>query len=206
MSEARKQVLQMLQEGKITADQAADLLAALESADDETVIVYDEPPTLTGDVVHNEPPPDMARFRRFWQTPFFIALAALIVLGLWLRSLYQTSEGAITLGFVCLWSLFMLAFGLTVLAFMSRRSAWLHVRVRPQDGPRIAISLPLPLRLANWGIRIAESFAPDSARGNLQMADQFVRAAQENWEETRAEPITISVDDDDGDQVQIYIG
>ena len=135
MSEARKQVLQMLQDGKITADQAAELLAALEP-EDALELVADsahEEDAVEGDVIMpKSPAPDMNRFRRFWQIPFFGCLALMTLSGLWLRSIYQTSEGAISFGFVCVWSLFLLMFGLTALAFMSRRSAWLHVRVREE--------------------------------------------------------------------------
>lgn len=217
MSEERQQILQMLQAGAITADQAMDLLEALESSEppqleepDSQDTAAPEPdygPALEGDVIHpQEPPPNMDRFRRFWQIPFFICLGFLMISGLWLRSIYQASEGAISLGFVCLWSVFIFAFLLTVLAFMSRQVAWVHVRVREKAGTRIAISLPLPLGLAKWGVQFAQGFVDDETKVTLHMASDFITAAQESMKEPGSEPLMIHVDDDDGDRVQVYIG
>ena len=93
-----------------------------------------------------------------------------------------------------------------VVAFLSRRATWLHVRVREKEGRRIAISMPLPLRLANWGIGIARGFVDDDTRSHLTMASEFIRAAQDTMREPGAAPLFIDVDDDDGDQVEVYIG
>ena len=198
--EARQQVLQMVQNGKLTAEQAQELLQALEpaAAEPETV--------LTGEVIPPDDTPDMDRLRRFWQYPFFIALAVFVLIGLGLRSLYQSSAGAITFWFVCLLSLFILTFLLTMIAFMSRRSPWLHVRVKEKGGRKIAISLPLPLRLTQWGIQIARGFVPAKEQVNLEIAAEFLQSAQDDLKSAGANPLMIDVDDDDGDQVQVFIG
>ena len=200
MNEERENILQMLQDGTITTEQAMELLDALATASSSQ-------PPLSGDIMEPyEPPPNMNKYRRFWRIPFFISLAFLVFFGLWLYVIYQTNEGTITLGFVFVWSLFMLAFLAVVLAFFSRRAAWLHVRVKEKDGRNINISLPLPLRLAQWGIRIADRFVDEQTQGHLFMASQFITAAQETMREPDAEPLMIDVDDDDGDHVQVYIG
>ena len=108
--------------------------------------------------------------------------------------------------FICVWTLFMFAGFTTLLAFMSRRSTWLHVRVKESQGTRIAISMPLPLRLANWGIGIARGFVDDHTRGHLNMASEFINAARDTMSEPGADPLFIDVDDDDGDHVEVYIG
>ncbi len=204
MQEERQQILQMLQDGKITTEQAMALLQAIEESGEEYSETEGEP--LTGEIVSPEPPPDMGRFRRFWQIPFFAALALLVAFGFWLRAIYQSSEGAITLGFACVWSLFLLAFVLTVLAWWSRRAPWLHVRVRERGGRRIAISLPLPLGIANWGVRFARGWVNVDTRSQLDIAESFLEVAQVSWQEGSTEPLVVNVDDEDGDQVQVYIG
>jgi hypothetical protein len=199
----REKILQMVSEGKLTAAEAMELLEAIgdPAAEPEPSV------PLTGAVFPaGEPSPDMQRLRRFWQIPFFIALAFLLLIGLWLRSVYQASEGAITFGFICLWSLFMFAFLATALTFMSRRSAWLHVRVREKSGKRINISLPLPTRLARWGINLARNFVPQEQQGQLEMAAGFLQATEGELGGAGVEPLMIHVDDEDGDQVQIYLG
>lgn len=100
----------------------------------------------------------------------------------------------------------MFAFLATLLAFFSRRAAWLHVRVKEKEGRRIAISLPLPLGLAGWGIRAARGFVDEKTRGQLNMAEAFLAAARDELKQPGSGPMTIHVDDDDGDQVQVYIG
>lgn len=203
MAEERQQILEMLQAGKLTTDQALALMQALEGehpSEEKGNQVH------TGEIISPEPPPDMGRFRRFWQFPFFIALGFLAVTALWLRAIYQNSEGAITLGFVCVWSLFLLAFVLTALAWWSRQAPWLHVRVRERGGRRIAISLPLPLGLANWGVRFARGWVGAQTQAQLDMAESFLDAARSGWRTDGSEPLVVHVDDEDGDQVQVYIG
>ena len=200
MSEARNQVLQMLQDGKLTAEQAQELLDALEPAAHETQ------EAIEGEIVAPVELPDMDRFRRFWQYPFFIALAVLIIVGLGLRSMYQASEGAMTFWLFCVSGIFALTFILTALAFMSRSAPWVHVRVREKGGRKIAISLPLPMGLAQWGIGIARNFVPEREQGNLDMAAEFIRSARHDLKRPDTEPLMINVDDEDGDQVQVFIG
>lgn len=200
MNQERQQILQMLQNGTITTDQAMELLDALATPANSQA-------PLNGAIVEPyEPPPNMDRFRRFWRIPFFIALGFLIFFGLWLYVIYQNNDGAITLGFVFVWSLFILAFLAALLAVFSRRAAWLHVRIKERNGRNINLSFPLPLRLAQWAISIAGRFADDQTRGHLLMASQFITAAQETMREPGAEPLMIDVDDDDGNHVQVYIG
>ena len=75
-----------------------------------------------------------------------------------------------------------------------------------KKGTRISISLPLPLRVANWALTFAQGFVPESERTKVQMAAEFVDAARENLRSSETEPIMINIDDDDGDRVQVFIG
>jgi hypothetical protein len=208
MSEEKQQILQMLQDGEVTSDQAMELLQALELSDEfdaENAEGEDEA-VLVGEVLEPSQSPDMDRYRRFWQIPFFITLGALILSGLGLRSLYRSSEGAITFWFVCVWSVFIFMFLLTLMALLSRRATWLHVRVKERDGKRIAISMPLPLGLASWALDLARSFVGEDEREKLDMASGFLDAARDNLLAPGADPLMINVDDEDGDRVQVYIG
>ena len=209
MSDERRRILQMIQEGTLSAAEAMELLDALNEAGDseeeETAVASHYSQPLEGEIIPSNPP-NMDRYRHFWKIPFIIAFAFLLLTGLWLRSIYQSSEGAITFGFICVWSFFMLAFVVTLLSLFSRRAAWLHVRVKEKDGKRIAISMPLPLGLASWGIKIARGFVDEATRVHLEMASEFIGAAKEELKRPDAQPLMIDVDDDDGDQVQVFIG
>ena len=89
---------------------------------------------------------------------------------------------------------------------MSRRATWVHLRVDERQGRSIAISLPLPLGLAGWGVNIARGFVKADQRQNLDMVADFIEAAQQNLQAPGSDPLMINIDDDDGDRVQVYIG
>ena len=73
---------------------------------------------------------------------------------------------------------------------------------RKQDGHNFAISLPLPLSLANWGIKVAQYFVPPDQVAYLETAGTFIEEMKKSPDR---EPIIIDVDDDGGGKVQVYI-
>jgi hypothetical protein len=204
MSEAEDQILNMLSEGKITAEEANTLLSALESDRAAGIIAGD--PVLTSQVVSDADqniPPDMSRFQRFLRIPLVIAAGSLLLSGLGLALMYQAAGQVALIGLLCIWSIFILALLVTLTIFFARRAAWLHVRIQEKNGRRIAISLPLPLRLANWVLTIARYYVPKEQAVYLQTAAVFVDEMRRNPDQ---EPIIINIDDDDGDKVQVFIG
>ncbi|MEM7330983.1 MAG: hypothetical protein AAF490_02750 [Chloroflexota bacterium] len=204
MNNAHEHVLQMLQDGKISAEDAEKLLTALDVSEQPP---HDDEQSLTGDVIPTNPdPPNFDWFRTFWRVPFFVSAAFSLLFGLWLRSVYQSSGGAVTFGFICLWSFFMLSLVATAVSFLSRQSPWLHLRVKPNNGPRLRLSFPLPVRIASVGISFAQGFVPNSEKANLEVVAGFLQGARESLTNGEVDPIFIDVDDDDGDQVQVFIG
>lgn len=226
-SEASRRVLHMLQNGAITAEEANRLLAAM---DDEPVSgplasgPADEarpgtPPEPVRIGEEFAPPPaaeyippagpeagpnaafmPMERFRRLWQLPFVVALILLVFSGLFMSATYGT------FWFVCGWSVFMVAVLAVVIAYWSRTATWVHVRVREAEGKRIAISLPIPIRLAGWLLPLARRFVDEEEAAHLDAAAEFLAAMQDEMRQPGASPLVVDVSDDDGDQVQVYIG
>jgi hypothetical protein len=90
-----------------------------------------------------------------------------------------------------------------LLILLSRQVPWLHLRVQEKEGRRIAISLPMPMRLMNWGLGLARHFIPKEQAMHLETAAVLVTVMKDN---TDQDPIIIDVDDEDGDKVQIFIG
>ncbi|MGD2078504.1 MAG: hypothetical protein PVH18_08980 [Chloroflexota bacterium] len=206
MSEAQDQILRMLEEGKITADEADKLLVAIGPKQNVGLVsgqaIITDGPEDEPDASPRETA-DYSRYRSLWRIPFVIAAGSLLLSGLGLAFMYQADERVATLGFLCVWSIFLLGFVATMLLLLARRAPWLHLRVQEQNGRRFAISLPLPLSLAHWILGIARNFVPKEQAVNLEMADAFVKAMQED---PNREPIIIDVDEEDGDKVEIYIG
>ncbi len=206
MSEAQNHILKMLEDGKITAEEADKLLAVLGPEQSAATVAGDpvitDLPQSETDQTHSEPV-DYARFGHMWRVPFLIAAGSLLLSGLGLALMYQADQRVATLGFLCIWSIFVLAFVATILIVLARGAPWLHVRVQEQDGRRIAVSLPLPLHFAGWILGLASYVLPKNQAIHLETASAFVAAMREDHDQ---EPIIINVDDDDGDKVEVYIG
>jgi hypothetical protein len=203
MGEAEERILEMLAGGTITAEEAEELLAVL-AADDQSEPVIGEivEAAEIQDAKPHSPPPDLSRFRRWWRIPLFVAMGSAIISGAGLILMYQSSEVAL-LGFMCIWSIFIIALFVSVLLLMARRSTWFYINVEERDGSRFTFGMPMPLGLVNWSIKAARPFVPGKQAAHLETANAFVSVMKDDPE---AAPIMIDVDDEDGDKVQVYIG
>ncbi|MDX1438150.1 MAG: hypothetical protein R3335_15165 [Anaerolineales bacterium] len=98
-------------------------------------------------------------------------------------------------------------FGFIVLIFglYSRSSRWIHIRIKQQPGEfpsKIALSFPLPLRPAAWFIRVFGRWIPHLDETGL---DELILALGDSA--SPENPLYVQVqDDEDGEQVEVYIG
>jgi hypothetical protein len=196
MNDEQHRVLQMVQQGQITAEEADRLLAALESATPRAPASAQPASPETAPAADQQP-----RRRRYWEIPVAIGLVLLGISGLCLNSM------SITLAVLCGWSLVVVGLLITVLGLMSGSMPWVHVRIRPQTGRRIVLSLPTPLGLIAPLIRLAgpltQRFGGDDARENLDMAAMLITMLRET---SLDEPMWIEIEDDDGDHIEVYWG
>jgi hypothetical protein len=148
-------------------------------------------------------PEDAKKWRRFWMVPLWVGVG-FIVFGALLMLWAQQASG-IGFWFFCAGVPFMLGLFVVVLAWQSRTSPWLHLRVQQPPGEwprRIAISFPLPLRPTAWFIRTFRPVIPGME--NLAL-DEVILALQDST--SSESPLFIEVEDDeDGERVEIYIG
>jgi hypothetical protein len=99
------------------------------------------------------------------------------------------------------------AFGVfaAVLAWASRASRWIHIRVNSEGAHRsrrIAISFPLPIRLAAWALRVAGPFIPKLRDTGV---DELILALEETT--SPENPLFVDVHEGEGgERVQVYIG
>jgi len=198
MDDEQRRILQMVQEGAITPDEAARLLdalveEALPAAGDGSPAPAPAPARAPDDVIAPGPAP---RFRRYWEVPFAVGLILLGLAGVCVSSV----SGVLLL---CGWSAFVVAAIIALAGWWSRSAAWVHVRIRESDGDRLSFSLPLPMGLAGWGLGLAQRYVDDDTRANLDVAagllDMF-RAADSY------EPMTVEIDEEDGDHILVHIG
>jgi hypothetical protein len=149
-------------------------------------------------------PPEAEKWRRWWVIPLWIGVGLTILGGLLLYAAVQ-SVGGVNFWFFCAAVPFTLGLLAIILAWQSRTSPWLHLRVQQAPGEtpqRIAISLPLPIRPTAWFLR---AFGRKIPGVKDQALDQVILAVGENAGPDN--PIYIQVDEgEDGEKVEIYIG
>lgn len=230
----RMHILDMLESGKITPQQAATLLDALIDDDDAETpllgepLLADEPPADSGpaetgdwqqesvysaaqaDEPLPEPPeipPELRKWRQYWLGLFLIALGALVLFAFLMYRALET--GGYGFWFFCSWIPFFLSVAAVALAWQSRTMPWLHLRVdqAPDEWPRrIAFSFPLPIGLASWALRTFGHYIPNLENTGLDVneLDKLVYGLKDHTSPDN--PLYIEVDEEDGERVLIFIG
>ena len=157
------------------------------------------------DVGVNHPPDagDIKKWKRWWMIPLWIGAAITLIGGGLMYWAFSTNGFGFL--FACAWFPLLMGVGILDLAWSSRTSPWLHVRVQqpPGEKPRkIAISFPIPVRLTAWGLRIFGHHIPHMENTNL---DEVILALKDVA--TDGTPLSVDVSEgDDGERVQVFIG
>jgi hypothetical protein len=186
-------ILRRLEAGEIDVGEAAGLLAAIS---DGQATAQEEPEAVGSQAL----PPAGAGWRRYWTYPLLAGGAILILGALIMGLVYATAAARGWL--VCGWLPMILGFLLMLLGLWSQRARWLHLRIS-QDGRRkIAFSLPLPLGLAAWVLRLVQPFVPQLRETGV---DDLIIALRDSA--TQDAPVYVQVQDkDDEEHIEIYIG
>jgi hypothetical protein len=215
-SEERKKILQMVEEGKISAQEAATLMRALdddgESTEAEVEIIQPGPShgyesdASSGSRRTEAPEFDQikSRARRFALIPLWAGVLV-TVLSAWIIYAIQQNYGS------NFWFYFMILpmmAGVLLIALGSggRSSRWIYINVdrrdaKPGDGPRhITLGFPLPLGLVGWFFSTFGQIMSGLGRDKGRAIAEMIEAAKHS-----NEPLMIHVDDDD-EHVQVYIG
>jgi hypothetical protein len=159
------------------------------------------------EIYHPDPvkPPDqedIKKWKRWWVIPMWVGVGITVLGGAFMYGAFARS--GMGFWFACAWFPFMLGVLVMAFAWSSRTAPWLHVRVhqRPGQTPqKIAISFPLPIRLAGWGLKTFGHFIP-----NMEGVDLagVMNAIDESAKD--GTPFFVDVDDEDGERVQVFIG
>lgn len=210
-SEERRKILQMVADGKISAEEAATLMRALdEPTEDKSSAgpeVIEVGPVFSGE--RSEAPEiDEVRLRahRFSNAFLWIGILTTVFMAWWMFSIQQNA--GLNFWFYCL--SMPLAFGIMLIALGagSKTSRWLYVNVdrtrsKDQDGPRrISLAFPLPLGFAAWFIRTFGSRIEGLKNTNVDDVVHAIALAK-----NIKDPLIVHVDDgNDGERVQVFIG
>lgn len=204
-SDEQKHILKMVEDGKITAEEAMVLMKALEGETPGDAYPPFEAEAAPGS--GSEPDPGLAatveKARSLWQIPLWLGVA-LTVLSAVLMYLAMSRSGY-NFWFFCLWLPFLTGVAVMALGVASRTMRWLFVRVEQKPGEhpqKFTIGFPLPLRLAGWFLRNFGHKIPDLEKTNIDDIIQILDAAN-----TPGSPLVVNVEDDeDGERVQVFIG
>lgn len=189
--EEKMDVLDQLEQGHIDVEEALHRLEAGTASDR---------PVSSVDSLYA--PSDGASVPSRWRDWWLVILAtalAVIAMGGWLGTVggwwWLCAGPGLIVGFVLL-----------VLAVASRNAPWLHLRVDTgqKTWPRhIALSLPLPIRLASWGLKTWGPRIPSLSDTAL---DELILALEGNL--SKDTPIFIDVQENEstGERVQIFLG
>lgn len=204
-SEERRKILQMVQDGKISAEQAASLMRAMED-DVEADVEFVE--TGAGSSHESDGASEFeevkSRARRFAMIPLWIGVF-IAVLSAW--GIYSVQQSAgVNIWFFCL--LVPLLFGVLLIALGAggEGSKWLYVNVdrrNAHDWPQnITLGFPLPLGLTAWFLRNFGQYIHGMQKTNVDEIIQILDATGKS-----GAPLIINANDNgDGEHVQVYIG
>lgn len=218
----REQVLKMIENGTISAEDGLKLMQTLEKtpaeADTPTLPPGNSPETdaQAGGSPEQEVPHEDSRFefdprieqvkstaRKLWQIPLWIGIFITFLSAWGMFSLVQSNH--LNFWFYCLTAPLLLGVLVIVAAAGSRYARWLFVDVKQKPGQKpghIFLGFPLPLKLAAWGMRTFGHYIPEMDRPKVSGIAQVIETGLNG-----DDPLVVNVDDgDDGEQVRVYIG
>ncbi|MEK6256702.1 MAG: hypothetical protein N2C13_05225 [Chloroflexota bacterium] len=194
--DTRMSILEKIENGQLSPEEGAERLKNARPEQVEQVIIHSDSQSKT-----HVPPEDLERWKQLWLIPLWVGIGVTVLSGLWMNSAYAASGT----GFWFFCSLVPLMMGamLILLGSLSSSSRWMHIRVKEAGHSKanVAISLPIPTRFAAWLLRTFGRWVPGL---NETIIDEVIVALDK---ETIDSPFYVHVDDDeDGEQVDIFIG
>lgn len=207
MSEEEKRVLKMVEDGRISAEEAIQLMKALGEAASENRVEVIDAPASSGSARSEMPELESVKKRalRFAAIPLWAGIV-IAVLSAW--GIYAILQSAgMNFWFFCLLFPFLLGVLLIALGAGGSNGRWLYVNVeKPEgEGPK-HITLAFPLSIVSAFVWILRNFSGmihginGSDREKINAALGIMDALNSS------DPIIVNVDEGDGERVQVFIG
>jgi uncharacterized integral membrane protein len=203
-AEERRKILQMVADGKITAEEAAKLMRTLDQSAEEEIEVI-EAVSGSGSGANAAAEFDQVRKRamRFAMIPLWVGVILTVLSAWWMFSIQQNA--GLNFWFFCMSMPLLLGILLIALGAGSGTSRWLYVnvdRTHQTEWPRnITIALPLPLGLVGWFLK---NFGSHIEGLKNTTVDEVLMAISATKSVT--EPLIIHADGGNGERVQVFIG
>ncbi len=197
MDEAYLKILQMIENGTLSAAEGEKLLDALEA---EPAVTAPAAGSAPGPSPQSPPPAGPPRaWQQLWVYP---AVGSLLLLaGMGMLTAYLVRDGERLGWLACTVPLMLLGTLVGGLAWWSRSARWLHLSVRGKK-ERLRLSFPLPLRLTAWILRLLRPWVRQLRETAV---DEVILSLAEV--DVSEGPLSVEVnDDEDGEEVRVYIG
>ncbi len=210
-AEERQQILKMVEDGKISADEAMKLMKALDESSMGMEIIEAAPASSSGPEAESDSKEPNApefeevarRARRLWRIPLWIGVFITVLSAYWMYVLVSTSNYGFWFYFA--WLPLLLGILLIALFASSRTSRWLYVNVEQAEGEwphNITLGFPLPLGLASWFLRNFGNNIEGLRQANV---DEIIEILSNGI--SGKEPLIVNVDQGENrEHVQVYIG
>ena len=203
-SDEEKQILKMVEDGKISPEEAMTLIRALDETPIEAEVEVFE--AETGPQSAYDAPEFeevKARAQRFAMVPVWIGVAFTVLGAYWMFALVQNTNYGFW--FFCAWLPLLLGLLILALTAGGKSSRWLYVNVDQRKGEwpqHITLGFPVPMGIISWGLRNFGYFIRGMDKANV---DDILMAL--SMVDNLDEPLIVNVDEGDkGDRVQVYIG
>ncbi len=214
---ARNKLLQMIENGDISADEGLRLLNAIEAGEtkekyeEEFVESFDQNNVshdLGSDTQPITPkistsalePKEIKKSHLWWIIPFAIGLLLTIAGVVWMYQGYVNK--GLGWGFWLSWIPFGIGILIMVISAATSKSKWIHIKVHEKHGEKpvhFTLAFPLPIKLSKWFLK---NFGNKVIKDKNVPIDSLIEVLDSDI--SKEEPFYIQVDDDD-DQVEIYI-
>ena len=210
-SDEQKQILKMVEDGKISADEALTLIKALEQTPDENEVEVIEAESPfeddAGRGAERSAGPEFEeiknRAKKFAMIPLGVGVVFTVLAAYWMFALVQNANYGFW--FFCAWFPLLLGILLVAISTGGMNSRWVYVNVDQREGERpqhITLGFPIPLGLIGWSLRTFGRFIRGMDRANV---DEIINML--SLTNHLDEPLIVNVDEgDQGDRVQVYIG
>lgn len=198
--DVRMHILEQIESGEINA---AEGMQKLEQLAAQMPAPERIDPVLAAIAAPAPLDPNIEQWKRFWTLPFAIGIGITSLSALLMLSAIQASGYGFW--FICLWIPFLAGVAVMALAWASRTSRWLHIRVQTGNETwprRIALSFPIPIHLTAWALR---QFGHNIPQLNCTVLDELILALGDNT--SASQPLYIDVaGSEQGERVQVFLG
>lgn len=194
MQRSRMDILQMIEDGAISATEALRLLDSLP----------DPVAAVSAATEKSAPDPAIQKWKQWWRIPFGIGLGITLIGAI----LMYAAFNAWGVGFGIFFASIPFFLGVLVMALAgwSKSARWLHVRVDTgkDEFPRhISISFPISIKLVAWIMRMVPQ-RNVNASNKLRTASEIIAAMEDGV--TAEAPLFVEVNNEGREKVQVFIG